>query len=86
VDVRADFAWLHANLLDIGFFPTIYYPAFLTADSGRVDAVQFTRVLCDDLDDRLEPLPELGHAVAEIVRIVLAARDVARDLTNVSMV
>jgi hypothetical protein len=86
VDVRADFAWLHTSLLDMGFFPTVYYPAFLTAESGRVDAVQFTRVLCDDLDDQMEPLPELGPALAEIVRIVLAARNAARDLTHVSMV
>ena len=49
VDVRADFAPLHASLLAMGFFPSVYYPAFLTSESGRVDAVQFTRLLCDDL-------------------------------------
>jgi len=83
VDVRADFAWLHASLLDMGFFPTVYYPAFLTSESGRVDAVQFTRLLSDDLDDQPEPLPELGPALAEIVCIVLAACGEARDLTHI---
>src|SRR5215469_1197791 len=83
VDVRADFAWLHASLLDMGFFPTVYYPAFLTSESGRVDAVQFTRLLSDDLDDQPELLPELGPALAEITCIVLAACDEARDLKHV---
>jgi hypothetical protein len=83
VDVRADFASLHASLASMGFFPSVYYPAFLAAESGRVDAVQFTRLLCDDLDDRSEPLNELGPDLTQIVRIVLAARDEARDPAHV---
>jgi ribosomal protein S18 acetylase RimI-like enzyme len=83
VDVRADFASLHASLATMGFFPSVYYPAFLAAESGRVDAVQFTRLLCDDLDDRSEPLNELGPDLTQIVRIVLAARDEARDPAHV---
>ena len=83
VDVRADFAPLHASLLDMGFFPSVYYPAFLTSESGRVDAVQFTRLLCDDLDDLRGPLVELGSDLTQIVNIVLAARDEAKHAAQV---
>ena len=83
VDVRADFAPLHASLLDMGFFPSVYYPAFLTSESGRVDAVQFTRLLCDDLDDLREPLAELGPDLTQIVNIVFAARDEAKHAAHV---
>ena len=83
VDVRADFAPLHASLLAMGFFPSVYYPAFLTSESGRIDAVQFTRLLCDDLDDLTEPLVELGPDLTQIVSIVLAARDEAKHAAHV---
>jgi hypothetical protein len=83
VDVRADYAPLHTSLLAMGFFPSVYYPAFLTSESGRVDALQFTRLLCDDLlcddpDDLPGPLAELGPDLTQIVSIVLAARDEAQ--------
>jgi hypothetical protein len=83
VDVRADSAPLHASLLGMGFFPSVYYPAFLTSESGRVDAVQFTRLLCDDLDDLPAPLVELGSDLTQIVSIVLAARDEAKLASHV---
>jgi hypothetical protein len=83
VDVRADFAPLHASLLTMGFFPSVYYPAFLASESGRVDAVQFTRLLGEDLDDMPEPLPELGPDLTQIVRIVLAARNEAKGMACV---
>jgi GNAT superfamily N-acetyltransferase len=83
VDVRADSAPLHASLLGMGFFPSVYYPAFLTSESGRVDAVQFTRLLCDDLDDLPAPLVELGPDLTQIVSIVLAARDEAKLASHV---
>jgi len=83
VDVRADFVPLHASLLAMGFFPSVYYPSFLTSDSGRLDAVQFTRLLGDDLDDPAEPLVELAPDLTEIVSIVLAARDEARHTAHV---
>jgi hypothetical protein len=83
VDVRADFASLHASLMAMGFFPSVYYPAFLNSESGRVDAVQFTRLLCDDLDDLPEPLVELGPDLTQIVSIVLAGRDEAKHAAHV---
>jgi hypothetical protein len=83
VDVRADFAPLHASLLAMGFFPSVYYPAFLTSESGRVDAVQFTRLLGEDLDDVPVPIAELEPDVTQIVRIVLAARDEAKGMACV---
>jgi ribosomal protein S18 acetylase RimI-like enzyme len=83
VDARADFASLHASLLAMGFFPSVYYPAFLPSESGRVDAVQFTRLLGEDLDDLSGLLAELGPDLTQIVRIVLAARDEAKGMACV---
>lgn len=44
IDVCADLPPLHATLENLGFFPTVYYPRLLASGSGRVDAVQFTRL------------------------------------------
>jgi hypothetical protein len=45
--------------------------------------VQFTRLLCDDLDDLRGPLVELGSDLTQIVNIVLAARDEAKHAAQV---
>jgi len=78
VDVRADFVPLHASLQAMGFFPTVYYPAFVATEAGRVDAVQFTRIFGEDLHDVPEPVSELGPDVTDIIRIVLASRNQVR--------
>jgi hypothetical protein len=83
VDVRADIVPLHASLLAMGFFPSVYYPAFLTGESGRVDAVQFTRLLCDGVDDLPGTFAELGPDLTQLVSIVLAARDEAKAPAHV---
>ena len=83
LDVRADFTRLHASLLAMGFFPSVYYPAFLNSESGRVDAVQFTRLLCDDPSDVPEPLVGLDPDLTKIVSIVLAARDEVKHAAHV---
>jgi GNAT superfamily N-acetyltransferase len=44
VDVRADHPRLQATLENLGFFPTVYYPALIAGPSGRVDAIQYTRL------------------------------------------
>jgi ribosomal protein S18 acetylase RimI-like enzyme len=86
VDVRADFAPLHASLGAIGFFPTVYYPGFVAMESGRVDAVQFTRVVSDDQYAPDKSLSELASEVGEIIRIVVASREEARGSSQPSSV
>lgn len=72
VDVRADFPALHASLEALGFFPTVYYPALIAGECGRVDAVQFTRICGEDVGDAPAILPELDQETAKIAQTVLS--------------
>jgi hypothetical protein len=77
LDVRADFPALHASLEACGFFPSIYYPALIATPSGRVDAVQFTRLHRQDLIDMFQPSPDFGLQPLDIIRMVCAAQTAA---------
>jgi hypothetical protein len=81
VDVRADFAPLHLSLQTLGFVPTVYYPALVSIESRRIDAVQFTQIIGDERPGFPVPPVELGAATADIIRTVLASRgsDQSRD-------
>ncbi len=75
VDVRADFPRLHASLQAMGFSPTVYYPAFVATESGRVDAVQFTRICSGNVRDLPESLFELSPEITDIIRVVVNSRN-----------
>jgi RimJ/RimL family protein N-acetyltransferase len=49
IDARADHPGLHLALEQIGFFPTVYYPALIQEGGERFDVVQFTWLFGRDL-------------------------------------
>ena len=73
VDVRADCARLHRSLQTLRFVPTVYYPALVSIESGRIDALQFTRIIGDERPDFPAPPVELGGVATNIIRAVLAS-------------
>jgi hypothetical protein len=73
VEVRADFAPLHLSLQTLGFVPTVCYPALVSIESRRIDALQFTRIIGDEQPDFPAPPVELGAAATDIIRTVLAS-------------
>jgi hypothetical protein len=73
VDVQADCARLHRSLQTLGFVPTVYYPALVSIESGRIDALQFTRIIGDERPDFPAPPVELGGVATNIIRAVLAS-------------
>jgi hypothetical protein len=74
VDVRADFALLHSSLQALGFVPTVYYPALVLIESGRIDVLQFTRIIGDEQLDFRAPPVELGGVAMNIIRAVLVCQ------------
>jgi acetyltransferase (GNAT) family protein len=72
VDVRADFPALQTSLEGLGFFPTVYYPAFISGDRGRIDAVQFTRVLRRRVSGTNQAVEALDDYGSEVMNTVLS--------------
>jgi len=59
---------LQATLESLGFFPTVYYPAFISEDRGCIDAVQFTRVLRRDMSGTIEAVEDLDDRGSEVMK------------------
>jgi Acetyltransferase (GNAT) family len=72
VDVRADFPKFQTSLDALGFFPTVYYPAFISGERGRIDAVQFTRILRRDVSGKFEAVADLDDHGSEVMETVLS--------------
>ena len=77
IDVRADFLRLQSTLEQLGFFPTVYYPALISVTNedghaGRVDGIQFTRILVEDAHASSHEL-YLEDKSREIMNTVLSA-------------
>lgn len=68
VDARADCPELQASLGELNFFPTVYYPALISNGSGRVDAVQYTRLHRLDYRESVKRVP--GMAWPKVERLV----------------
>ncbi len=73
IETRSDDAALHELLESIGFFPTAYYPAFISDGGGRIDCVQFTHLHNVDLAEacsaaKLGDWPEASGIKAEICK------------------
>jgi hypothetical protein len=67
VDARADIPELLATLEKLGFFPTAYYPSLIMTKSGRVDAVQYTRLYYLRFEDSLKLVSDLDWSSAKEV-------------------
>ncbi|MFQ5991669.1 MAG: GNAT family N-acetyltransferase [Nitrospiraceae bacterium] len=64
VDVRADSPELQATIERLGFFPTAYYPSLIATRSGRIDAVQYTRLYHLHFEDSLRVMSDLDWSSA----------------------
>jgi len=75
IDARADCPALHSTLEQLGFFPTVYYPSLISGMSGRIDAVQFTRLSGSDFAENLRWIDEIHWP---------EARDMVEVITNLA--
>ncbi|NUO08338.1 MAG: GNAT family N-acetyltransferase [Candidatus Brocadia sp.] len=75
LDVRADFSSLHVSLEQLGFFPTIYYPSFISKNSERIDAVQYTLILEDNIDKHFESVKFLDANCLDVMNTVQNMKD-----------
>jgi GNAT superfamily N-acetyltransferase len=62
-----------ADLTSLGFFPTVYLPAFVAAPQGRSDVVQYTRLAGCSLGESTNAVtakhwPEAEKVIAEVLR------------------
>jgi GNAT superfamily N-acetyltransferase len=62
-----------ADLTRLGFFPTVYLPAFIAAPRGRSDAVQYTRLAGCSLSESTNAVtakdwPEAEKMIAQVLR------------------
>jgi ribosomal protein S18 acetylase RimI-like enzyme len=62
-----------AELTNLGFFPTVYLPAFIAAPRGRSDAVQYTRLAGCCLGESTNAVtakdwPEAEKVIAQVLR------------------
>jgi hypothetical protein len=62
-----------ADLTNLGFFPTVYLPAFVAAPLGRNDGVQYTRLFGCSLGDSVGAVtakhwPEAKRVIAQVLR------------------
>jgi len=62
-----------ADLTKLGFFPTVYLPAFVAAPRGRNDAVQYTRLAGCSLGDSTSAVtakhwPEAEKVITQVLR------------------
>jgi hypothetical protein len=61
------------NLTSLGFFPTVYLPAFVAAPRGRNDVVQYTRLAGCSLGDSTNAVtaknwPQAEKVIAQVLR------------------
>jgi ribosomal protein S18 acetylase RimI-like enzyme len=61
------------DLTNLGFFPTVYLPAFVAAPDGRSDGVQYTRLYGCSLGESVNSVtakhwPEAERVIAEVLR------------------
>ncbi|NIR31547.1 MAG: GNAT family N-acetyltransferase [Gammaproteobacteria bacterium] len=84
IDVRADSSRLHATLESLGLFPSIYYPALIASERGRIDAVQFTRILDADPSDALDGVREMDTLGRRVMSKVLSLTQNDERLSRVS--
>jgi hypothetical protein len=75
IDARADHPGLHLALEQIGFFPTVYYPALIQEGGERFDVVQFTWLFGRDLGSSRERA-DLGEwpLACEVVAPITSGR------------
>jgi GNAT superfamily N-acetyltransferase len=62
-----------ADLTELGFFPTVYLPAFVAAARGRSDVVQYTRLAGCSLGESTNAVtakrwPEAEKVIAQVLR------------------
>ena len=62
-----------AELANLGFFPTVYLPAFVAAPRGRSDGVQYTRLFGCSLGESVGAVtakhwPEAERVIAQVLR------------------
>src|SRR5262249_20827212 len=62
-----------ADLTNLGFFPTVYLPAFVAAPRGRSDGVQYTRLFGCSLGESVGGVtakhwPEADRVIAQVLR------------------
>jgi GNAT superfamily N-acetyltransferase len=85
LDVRADSVMLHNTLTQLGFFPTVYYPALISDQKCRCDAVQFTLLLGCEFDTSLRFLERVNwEDAATVVNSVRAHHAPPCDCTRTS--
>jgi hypothetical protein len=62
-----------ADLTNLGFFPTVYLPAFVAAPRGRSDGIQYTRLSGCSLGESVGAVtakhwPEAERVIAQVIR------------------
>jgi hypothetical protein len=62
-----------ADLTNLGFFPTVYLPAFVAAPRGRSDGVQYTRLFGCSLGESVGAVtakhwPDAERVIAQVLR------------------
>lgn len=81
VDVSAHAPRMQRTLLEMGFLPAAYVPAFAFADVERVDVVKMYRLM-HDLQDLPFEAPEPTHSVGRYVLAQFARRQVMPRLAR----
>jgi len=71
--VSSNCSQAQADLSNLGFFPSVYLPAFVAAAPGRSDAVQYTRLAGCSLRESIQGVtakdwPEAEKVIAQVLR------------------
>ena len=67
IDIRADKYSLQKALEALDFLPTAYYPAIIAEGDQRIDAIQYTRVIQLNQEERFECFQKLEWPLAQSI-------------------